>query len=131
MTQAIAQDPVFLEMAKEMQEAMLSQGMGGMNLNGEDAGEATEGAAPRAAPAAAAGMPGMPGMPPMPGMPGIDPSKYMEVRARVGPVPVQWHSAVWAGALAASTQLDAACSKRQLGTHVPGSRQGLPCTGKP
>ncbi|KAL4438040.1 hypothetical protein ABPG77_004261 [Micractinium sp. CCAP 211/92] len=83
MTQAIAQDPVFLEMAKEMQEAMLSQGMGGMNLNGEDAGEATEGAAPRAAPAAAAGMPGMPGMPPMPGMPGIDPSKYMEAMQRV------------------------------------------------
>jgi hypothetical protein len=72
MTQAIAQDPVFMEMAKEMQEAMLSQNMGGLDLNGGGGGGAPPvGAMP-------GGMPGM--MPGMPGMAGnIDPSKYMEV----------------------------------------------------
>jgi hypothetical protein len=58
MTEAIAQDPTFLEMAKEMQEAM-----GGLNLAGEG-GEA-----------AAGGMPA--------GMPAIDPMKYMQAMERV------------------------------------------------
>lgn len=35
MTEAIASDPGFMEMAKEMQESMLSGGMGGLNLGGE------------------------------------------------------------------------------------------------
>jgi hypothetical protein len=56
MTEAISQDPMFQEMAKEMQEAMLSGGMEGMNL-GENA------AAPQ--------------------MPGVDPSKYMDAFSRV------------------------------------------------
>lgn len=68
MTQAIAQDPAFMEMAKEMQEAMLTQNMDGLNLGGEEG--AAEGGAAR-------GVPGMPGMPGMSG--GIDPSKYMQV----------------------------------------------------
>lgn len=38
MTQAIAQDPVFMEMAKEMQEAMLNQNMGGLDINGGEGG---------------------------------------------------------------------------------------------
>jgi ankyrin repeat protein len=59
MTEAIAQDPAFQEMAKEMQEAM-----GGLNLAGEG-GEA----------AAAGGMPA--------GMPAIDPTKYMQAMERV------------------------------------------------
>lgn len=70
MTQAIAQDPVFMEMAREMQESMLGAGMGNLNLN-EEEGAAAEGAAPRA-----------PGIPP--GMPNIDPAKYMQVRRRTG-----------------------------------------------
>jgi len=61
MTEAIAQDPTFLEMAKEMQESM-----GGLNLAGEGADAAG------AAAAAGAG-----------GMPGIDPSKYMQAMERV------------------------------------------------
>jgi len=71
MTEAIAQDPVFAEMAKEMQEAMLSGDMGNLGLSSEDAGDAQG----RAAAA--------PGMPPMPGMPGINPAKYMEAMQRV------------------------------------------------
>jgi hypothetical protein len=62
MTQAISQDPVFMEMAKEMQEAMLSQNMGSMDING-GAAASEEAAAPRAAP----------------GMPPVDPAKYMQV----------------------------------------------------
>jgi Ankyrin repeats (many copies) len=64
MTEAIAQDPVFQEMAKEMQDAM-----GGLALGGE-------GAAAGEAPALGAG-----GMPP--GMPAIDPTKYMQAMERV------------------------------------------------
>jgi hypothetical protein len=63
MTEAIAQDPSFQEMAKEMQEAM-----GGLNLAGEGADAA----------GAAAGAGGMPA-----GMPNIDPSKYMQAMERV------------------------------------------------
>ena len=57
------QDPVFMDMAREMQESMLAGGMGGLNL-----GEEREGGEAAAPPA---------GMPP--GMPPIDPNKYMEV----------------------------------------------------
>lgn len=57
MTEAISQDPVFQEMAKEMQEAMLSGGMDGLNLGGEG------------------------GQPPQ--MPAMDPSKYMDAFSRV------------------------------------------------
>lgn len=64
MTEAIAQDPVFQEMAKEMQAAM-----GGLNLAGEDAGEAG------ADGPAAGGMPA--------GMPAVDPAKYMQAMERV------------------------------------------------
>jgi hypothetical protein len=60
MTEAISQDPTFMELAKDIQESMLSGGMSGMNLGGEGA----EGAARE-----------------MPAMPNIDPSKYMEVCA--------------------------------------------------
>ena len=38
MTQAISQDPVFMEMAKQMQESMLAGGMGGLALNGGGVG---------------------------------------------------------------------------------------------
>lgn len=62
MTQAISQDPVFMEMAKEMQEAMLTQNMGAMDLNG-GAAAGEEAAAQRGAP----------------GMPPVDPAKYMQV----------------------------------------------------
>lgn len=55
MTEAISQDPMFQEMAKEMQEAMLSGGMDGMNLGETGA----------------------------PQMPGVDPSKYMDAFSRV------------------------------------------------
>lgn len=65
MTEAIAQDPIFQEMAKEMQEAMLSGGMGGLNIGEEGAEGAPAGAA---AP---------------PAMPAIDPTKYMEAMQRV------------------------------------------------
>lgn len=57
MTEAISQDPMFQEMAKEMQEAMLSGGMDGMSLGGEAGGA--------------------------PQMPGVDPSKYMDAFTRV------------------------------------------------
>jgi len=73
MTEAISNDPVFQEMAKGMQEAMLAGGMGGLTINSdedEDAGAA----------AAAGGLPGMPGMPSMPAM---DPSKVMEAMQRM------------------------------------------------
>ena len=56
MTEAIAEDPAFQEMAREMQEAMLSGGMDGMSLG--------EGGQP-------------------PAMPGVDPSKYMSAFSRV------------------------------------------------
>ena len=69
MTEAISQDPVFLEMAKELQDSMLAGGMGGLNMDGEPGAEG--GAAPGAMPGA------MPGMPPM------DPAKYMEAMQRV------------------------------------------------
>lgn len=35
MTEAIASDPEFMEIAKEMQESMLSGNMNGLNLGGE------------------------------------------------------------------------------------------------
>ncbi|KAI8113240.1 hypothetical protein M9435_003244 [Picochlorum sp. BPE23] len=57
MTEAISQDPVFQEMAKEMQEAMLSGGMDNLNIGGEG------GQAPQ--------------------MPGMDPNKYMDAFSRV------------------------------------------------
>ena len=57
MTEAISQDPVFQEMAKEMQEAMLSGGMDGLNIGAEG------GAAPQG--------------------PAIDQGKYMEAFQRV------------------------------------------------
>lgn len=57
MTEAISQDPMFQEMAKEMQEAMLSGGMDGLNIAGEAGGA--------------------------PQMPGVDPSKYMDAFSRV------------------------------------------------
>ncbi|GAB4816755.1 hypothetical protein N2152v2_003801 [Parachlorella kessleri] len=70
MTQAIAQDPVFMDMAREMQESMLAGGMGGLNL-----GEEGEREGGQEAPAPGGGMP--------PGMPQIDPNKYMEAMQRV------------------------------------------------
>jgi len=57
MTEAISQDPVFQEMAKEMQEAMLSGGMDNLNIGGEGAQA--------------------------PQMPGVDPNKYMDAFSRV------------------------------------------------
>ena len=69
MTEAIAQDPVFQEMAKEMQDSMMAGGMGGLNLGEEDNPEAA------AAAAATARGPAAP--------PAIDPSKYMEAMNRV------------------------------------------------
>jgi hypothetical protein len=56
MTEALTQDPMFQEMAKEMQEAMLSGDMGAMNLEGEGGAS---------------------------GMPAMDPSKYMDAFSRV------------------------------------------------
>ena len=57
MTEALTQDPMFQEMAKEMQEAMLSGGMDGLNLEGEGGAPAEMGA--------------------------MDPSKYMDAFSRV------------------------------------------------
>lgn len=74
MTEAIAQDPMFQEMAKEMQESMLAGDMGGLNL-GEREGQESEDAG---AAEPAAGSEG-----PAPGMPAIDPTKYMEAMQRV------------------------------------------------
>ena len=66
MTEAIAQDPVFQEMAKEMQDSMLAGGMGGLDLGAEGA---------EGAPAEAGAVPR--------GMPPVDPTKYMEAMQRV------------------------------------------------
>ncbi|RMZ53817.1 hypothetical protein APUTEX25_003956 [Auxenochlorella protothecoides] len=63
MTEAIASDPEFMEIAKEMQESMLSGNMNGLNLGGEAGGSG------------AGGMP--------PGMPNVDPAKYMSAMQRV------------------------------------------------
>lgn len=73
MTEAIAQDPMFQEMAKEMQESMLAGGMGGLNLGERGAEESEDAGTANAGSGGAAG----------PGMPAIDPTKYMEAMQRV------------------------------------------------
>ena len=78
MTEAISQDPMFQELARDMQASMLSGNMSGLNINeGEDIGPAGDEDAERTG----ANIPG--GMPGMPGMAGIDPAKYMEAMNRV------------------------------------------------
>ncbi|KAK2079474.1 hypothetical protein QBZ16_003166 [Prototheca wickerhamii] len=67
MTEAIASDPGFMDIAKEMQESMMA-GMGGLNLNDEEAEAAAPGGFP-------GGFPG--------GMPNIDPTKYMSAMQRI------------------------------------------------
>lgn len=89
MTEAIASDPGFMEIAKEMQESMLA-GMGNMNLNDEvghgdgvcRAGNLVfiaHGLTLRLPQEDGPSMPGgFPG-----GMPDIDPTKYMSAMQRV------------------------------------------------
>lgn len=63
MTQAIANDPIFAELAKELQENALTGGMSDLSIGGAEPAGAPE---------------GMPAM-----MPGVDPNKYMEAMQRV------------------------------------------------
>ena len=122
MTQAIAQDPVFMEMAKEMQEAMLAGGMGGLNLGGEGGEGGGEGGAAARGPGA---MPGMPGMPPMPG--GIDPAKYMQAMQRVmqNPEFLQAAESLGRGLMSQVRWAVVVGGQLRLGWRARGNAQGL------
>ena len=74
MMQAVTQDPTFMEMARQMQDSLLSGGMGGLSLGGGGLGggaPAEGGGDSEAAPA--------------PGALALDPAHYMQVRVQIDP----------------------------------------------
>lgn len=76
MMQAVTQDPTFMEMARQMQESLLSGGMGGLSLGGGGLGGALGSRAP-----AEGG--GDSEAAPAPGALALDPAHYMQAMERL------------------------------------------------